>query len=176
MDDSWRYRRSAIFGLSVLARPGHGLRRRWFTVEVKSVRLPVGSPSPFEFLDVIPRNDTEPAKCDDHRPHAHIGFGSWTNMPAPRTSDHGSAVSGRADVMQHGIELIPQGDHLGEGKSRTPPPAEFRDHLRKPGSLRVARWHFRMILAPKSHFRRDPPFSGNPTLVPDAVCLENRTR
>jgi hypothetical protein len=33
-------------------------------------------------------------------------------MPALRTSDHGSAdVSGPADVMQYGIELIPQGDH-----------------------------------------------------------------
>jgi hypothetical protein len=155
----WRYRRSGHFRISVLARPGRGHRRRWFSVEIQSLRLPVGSPSPFEFLDFIPRDDTEPAKCHDHRPDAHIGFGGWTNMPALRTSDHGSAdVSGPADVMQHGIELIPQGDHLGEGKGRTPPPTEFRDHLRKPGPLRVARLHFRLIVPPN-------PFPKSPAIL-----------
>jgi len=48
------YRRSAIFGNSVLARPGHDLRRRWFTVEVQSVRLPVGGPSSLSFLTSSP--------------------------------------------------------------------------------------------------------------------------
>jgi hypothetical protein len=123
----------------------------------------------FQGLRFIGGGNFELGKCDDHRPDAYVRFGSWSNMPAPRTSNDGSTdEAGRADVVQHCIELIPQFDYLGEGQARVPSATEFCDHLGKPGSLRIARWHLRLLYlrpalsTPLRHFRQTPHIGSSP--------------
>jgi hypothetical protein len=130
-------------------------------VQVETVGPSVSGPALLQRLPLIARTNAEFGKCYDHRPNAYVRFGGWANMPALGTPDNGSTdVSGRADAMQHSIELIPQFDYLGEGKVRVPSATEFCDHLRKPGSLRVARWHLRLIVSPSQRFRVHSAISG----------------
>jgi len=149
---------------------------QYLSVQVETVRPAVSGPAPFQGLRLIGGGNIEFGKCDDHGSDAYVRFGGRTNMPALRTPDDGSTdVPGRADVMQHGIELVPQFDDIGEGEVRTPPPAEFCDHLRKPGSLRVTGWHLRLIVHPSRGSGAKPPFSDKPTLRPlEEVDLPSR--
>jgi hypothetical protein len=134
-----------------------------FSVKVETVDPSVNGPALLQCFRFIGGGNAEFRKCDDHRPNAHIGFGGWTNVPAPWTSDDGSTNSlSRADVMQHGIEFISQIDDLGKREVRAPSATEFSDHLGKPGSLCIARRHLRLIVPASRRFRPHPQFSDNP--------------
>jgi hypothetical protein len=113
------------------------------------VLFSVRGPALFGHLHLFGRRDAEAPERQDHGPDGDVGFGGFSDMPAPRALNHRRTdVAFRPNPVQHGVRLAAQLNQLGHRQARLPPGPKDLRHFRKPSSLRVTSGHPRSILTP----------------------------
>jgi hypothetical protein len=102
----------------------------------------MGGPGFFERVYVISGGDVGSEQGEYHRPNSDLGCGSFRHAAAMRTAD-GCRVdlAVMADLLEHRVQVIAEGDEGSEGQVGTPLGAEMVDHFGEPYALGVGVGH-----------------------------------
>jgi len=137
----------------------NGLRRWFFTVEIKPVHLPVFRPVSVECLCLLFGGNAESTQCEYQGTNADTRLSAWSSCSTRGTpEDRGADVSLGSNTAKDSIQVVPQLDEDLEGDAIMPMGAQPLNHLWKPDSVRVTRGHGSTILGlfVKSSSRLEP--------------------